>query len=255
MKLEPWLSTRGTPVVIVTGAGGGLGLALARELKKRNAKVVGCDLKFSDTEVPEVQLVGDVTDPKFSEQVVQEAIRRFGRVDLLINNAGISHFSKFEQTELKTLSSVMNVNFWGAVHFTRSALEALKKSQGAIWTISSIAGFSPLFERTGYSASKHALHGFFSSLRSELDQHGVQITLICPSFIKTQIDPQQTRAVTGGEMTPSQMAQRICSRWQPKTWILFPTGFARLAWWVQMVFPKWYHQKMKQKMEAQAREN
>ncbi len=125
----------------------------------------------------------DVTDAASCADAIRSAVERFGGVDVLVNNAGITHRSAFATTDPAVLRRVMEVNFFGAMNLTHHALPHLLRSRGAIVAISSVAGFAPLIARTGYAASKHALHGFFESLRSEVRSQGVDVTLVCPSFI------------------------------------------------------------------------
>ena len=151
--------------------------------------------------------------------LIQKAVDTFGRIDILINNAGISHRSLLADTDPDVIARVMEVNFFGAANLTQAALAHIVTRRGFIVAISSVAGFSPLTGRTGYAASKHALHGFFDSLRSEVEGAGVGVTLVCPSFIRTGIGAAATdgsgapvsspRITTGGESSPEEIAGRI----------------------------------------------
>jgi len=104
---------------------------------------------------------------------------------VLVNNAGLTHRSAFADTDPSVLRKVMEVNYFGAVHATKTALASLIERQGAIVTISSVAGFAPLLGRTGYVASKHALQGLFETLRAELRETGVDVTIVAPTFVDT----------------------------------------------------------------------
>mgnify|MGYP001448995383 CR=1 FL=1 len=112
-------------------------------------------------------------------------IERFGGIDVPVNNAGITHRSAFSETDTAVLRRVMDVNLFGAIHCTKAALPSLLARRGLIVAVSSIAGVAPLFGRTGYAASKHAMAGFFDSLRIELDGSGVSVTLVDPGFVGT----------------------------------------------------------------------
>jgi len=129
----------------------------------------------------------DVADDADCVRAVGDCIARYGRLDVLVANAGISHRSAFASTDAAVIRRVMEVNFFGAVNCTRAALPHLRSVRGAIVAVSSVAGYSPLVARTGYAASKHALHGFYDSLRAELAEDGVDVTLVCPSFVATGI--------------------------------------------------------------------
>jgi NAD(P)-dependent dehydrogenase (short-subunit alcohol dehydrogenase family) len=185
-------------VVFITGAAGGMGMALSRRFGMAGAKLGVTDLDadavqaFSRTLTSEgLENIGlglDVTDEDACKKAVAEVADQFGGIDLLINNAGITHRSAFVETDSAVYRRVMDVNYFGSLYCTKAALAQLIKSRGQIIVISSIAGFAPLLGRTGYSASKHALHGLFDSLRTELKSAGVGVTIVCPGFTATNID-------------------------------------------------------------------
>ena len=139
-----------------------------------------------------------MTDADACARAVAATAERFGSLDVLVANAGMSHRSAFETTNLDVLRRVMEVNFFGAVNCTKAALPHLLASRGLVVAVSSVAGYTPLLARTGYSASKHALHGFFDSLRAEVGPRGVGVMLACPSFIATRI----ARNALGGDGLP-----------------------------------------------------
>jgi short-subunit dehydrogenase len=184
-----------------------------------------------------------------------------GPVAVLVNNAGISHRSGFAQTQLDVIRRVMDVNFFGAVHCTHSALADLRAQRGMIVAISSVAGFSPLIGRTGYAASKHALHGFFDSLRTELADEGVSVLLVCPSFIATGIDgaalggdglpAARPRQTTGSQMTAEAAAQAIFAAASRDRALLLLCGTARIAWIVTRIWPGLYATLMKRRLRAE----
>jgi NAD(P)-dependent dehydrogenase (short-subunit alcohol dehydrogenase family) len=257
--------------VVVTGAAGGLGRALCQQFSAAGANVAALDLDEAALGSLCAQLAGadralgigcDVTDQAACEAAMQQIIARFGGIDLLINNAGIAHRSRFDATEVAVIRRVMEVNFFGAVHCTHAALAALTERRGQIVAISSIAGFSPLLGRVGYSASKHALHGFFDSLRSEVEDEGVAVTIVCPAFIATGIDraalggdgqpAPEPRTTVGKEMTPQDMASRIFTAVSLRRELFLPTPLARLSWWISRLAPRFFMRQMKQRV-GQAR--
>ena len=148
----------------------------------------------------------------------------------------------------------MEVNYWGAVALTQAALGPLLQRRGQIIVLSSIAGFAPLLARSGYCASKHALHGFFDTLRTELHGSGVHITLVCPSFVDTDFanhglrgDGRRLdfeRSTSGRPLTADQVAQAIlrASRSRPRQVVLSPLG--RLSYWLTRWAPAWYDRLM-----------
>ncbi len=192
--------------VVITGAAGGLGRSLCLRVRRRRRRVAALDrdpegLQALDRDMTArgqrvLTQVCDVTDSVACERALRAVHDELGPVAVLVNNAGIAHRSAFAQTRLEVIRRVMDVNFFGAVNCTHAALADLRASRGMVIAISSVAGFSPLIGRTGYAASKHALHGFFDSLRSELTDDGVDVMLVCPSFIATGIDAPRS-AETG----------------------------------------------------------
>ncbi|MDO8776633.1 MAG: SDR family oxidoreductase, partial [Burkholderiaceae bacterium] len=193
-------------VVLVTGAAGGLGAALCRRYAAAGAHIAAMDRDQARLDALVATLpagtlaiggaeAGDITQPAACRLAVDKTVAHFGALDGLINNAGISHRSLLQDTDPAVIRRVMDVNFFGAVHMTHAALPALIASRGVVAAISSVAGYAPLLGRTGYCASKHALHGFFDTLRTEVQDQGVQVTLVCPSFIATGIG---AAAVGGG---------------------------------------------------------
>jgi NAD(P)-dependent dehydrogenase (short-subunit alcohol dehydrogenase family) len=192
-------------VVFITGAAGGMGRALSRRFARGGARLAltdidgaGVRILASELAAQGIETLGiglDVADEAACRNALDIAVTHFGGLDVLINNAGITHRSGFSQTSAKVYRKVMDVNYFGAIHCTRAALDQIIRNRGLIVVMSSIAGFAPLLGRTGYSASKHALHGLFDSLRTELRGTGVDITIICPGFTATNID----RNALGGD--------------------------------------------------------
>jgi NAD(P)-dependent dehydrogenase (short-subunit alcohol dehydrogenase family) len=203
-------------------------------------------------------LPGDITDPTACKAAVTATLAQFGALDGLINNAGISHRSLLVDTDPDVIARVMAVNFFGAANLTQAALPHIVARQGFIVAISSVAGFSPLTGRTGYAASKHALHGFFDSLRSEVEGAGVGVTLVCPSFIRTSIGAAATdgsgapvsspRITTGGESSPEEIAERVFEAVAQGRKLLLPDATARKAWWLSRLAPGLYARIMKRRV-------
>jgi NAD(P)-dependent dehydrogenase (short-subunit alcohol dehydrogenase family) len=192
-------------VVFVTGAAGGMGRALSHRFAQAGARLALTDLDGAGVRILAGELAAhgietlgiglDVADEAACRNAVDITVAHFGRVDVLINNAGITHRSGFAQTSAKVYRKVMDVNYFGAIHCTQAAMDQIIRNRGVIIVMSSIAGFAPLLGRTGYSGSKHALHGLFDSLRAELRGTGVDISIICPGFTATNID----RNALGGD--------------------------------------------------------
>ena len=191
-------------VTIITGASKGIGAELARQLAaKPDAKLVLA--ARNETELQEVAdrckalgasvitVKADVAREHDCQTIMTGALLAFGRIDVLVNNAGATMWARFEDIDdLEVLARIMQVNYMGAVYCTRHALPHLRASGGLIVGISSLAGLVGVPTRTGYSASKHAMTGFFDSLRIELADSGVDVTLIHPGFVATGIRENAT---------------------------------------------------------------
>jgi len=181
-------------VTIITGASVGIGAALSREMARRGAKVA---LAARDaTKLAEVAadcpgaivIPTDVTDPSACTNLVEKTVAHYGRLDILVNNAGRTMWATFEELQdLNILHELMQLNYFGAVYCTHAALPHLKKTGGLLVGVSSVAGKTGVPTRTGYSASKHAMFGFFDSLRIELMGTGVDVTMLAPDFVVSEI--------------------------------------------------------------------
>lgn len=251
--------------VVITGAASGIGAALTRRFASG-----GCRLGLLDLEEHPVQHVAeqlraegvsavaercDVT--RFEDcQAAIEAVRRaHGGIDVLVNNAGITHVGLFQQTEISVIRRVMEVNFFGSVHCTKAALPSLLERRGQIIVMSSVAGLAPLATRTGYAASKHALHGFFESLRAEHAKDGLAVTIVCPSFVRTHIGDHalaadgssaagDARTGVRGAIEPDAVADAIFDAALKRTRLLLIPRRARLFLWVWRLAPSVYERMM-----------
>lgn len=185
-------------VVLITGGCAGIGRALAMRLAQAGARLVIFDLDqqaldslaqhLADHHNAEaLGVLCDVADAAAVEQAMALTVERFGGIDVLVNNAGITHRSSFADTELAVFQRIMAVNYFGALHCTKAALPSLVARGGQIIVLSSLSGFSPLLYRSAYNASKHALHGLFETLRYELTGSGVNVMLVCPGFTATDL--------------------------------------------------------------------
>ncbi len=182
---------------IITGASRGIGAKLAYQMAGQGAwlALAGRDLECLKAVTERCQSLGgeavfiptDVTDPDQCRRLVEGTVNVYGRVDTLINNAGITMWAKFEEVQdLTIFEKIMRTNYLGSVYCTYYALPHLKKSRGRLVAISSMTGKAGVPTRSGYAASKHAMVGFFDTLRIELAPYGVSVTIIYPDFVNTE---------------------------------------------------------------------
>lgn len=181
-------------VVIITGASSGIGLALAKEYDKKDINIVIAARNLDKlTELQKylknesLALKIDVSSQSDCKNLITKTIEKFGRIDILINNAGISMRSLIIDTEIEVIKKVMDVNYWGTVYCTKYALPHILETKGSIIAVSSIAGFKGLPARVAYSSSKFAIHGFIDVLRMENLKTGVHVLLVAPGFTHTEI--------------------------------------------------------------------
>lgn len=182
-------------VVIITGASSGIGKALAEKYASEGYKLVlaarrierlhELEERLKNTEVLPVKT--DVSKEDDCKQLIEKAIERFGRIDILINNAGISMRALFEDVETPVLRQLMDVNYWGTVYCTKYALPYLLKKKGSVVGVISTGGYIGLPGRTGYSASKFAVRGFLDTLRVEYLRSGLHVLVVAPGFTASEI--------------------------------------------------------------------
>ncbi len=254
-------------VIAITGGAGGIGTALAQRFAQDGARIALLDRDTERLEEAAEKLQADghtvsthtcdVTDFAACQQAMTEVVAEHGRLDVLVNNAGLTQVSNFVDTEVAVYRRVMDVNFFGAVHCTKAAIDNLIAARGAIVVLSSIAGFAPLLARTGYCASKHALHGFFDTLRAELATEGVHVMLVCPSFTRTGFARrgldgkggtlQLDRSMTGRVLTPDQVASAIHTGLRRRRRLLVISRTGKIAWWVSRLMPTFYDRGMRRR--------
>ena len=252
-------------VVAITGAATGIGEALARRFAEEGARLALLDIDATKLEetASALEVSGydvlpitcDVRDEAQCVAAIDQIIAQWGGVDVLINNAGISHMSPLISTDTAVIRRVMAVNFFGAVHCTRAALESIIERRGVLVAISSVAGFAPLIRRTGYAASKHALHGFFNSLRAELRDVGVGVTLVCPSFTDTQIAQNalsgggkrrgEGRAHAGKLLTPAEVADAVVEGVMKRREQIVLSPVGKASYWLSRLLPRVYEAAMR----------
>jgi NAD(P)-dependent dehydrogenase (short-subunit alcohol dehydrogenase family) len=256
---------------LVTGGGSGLGRAIALRFAGAGANLALLDVDDAGLESTrrEIESLGrscvalhcDVTDPAACGAAIETSVAALGGLDVVVNNAGISHRSAFASTDPAVLRRVVEVNLFGSVNVTRAALPHLRRSRGLIVAISSVAGFSPLIARTGYAASKHAMHGFFESLRTEVATDGIDVMMVCPSFVATGIDRHALGAdgrpaghaqlTVGRRSTPEDAADRIVRGAGRGKRLLLIGRTAWQAWWLSRLAPSVYAAVMARRLRGE----
>lgn len=214
-------------VVWITGASKGIGKALAIELSREGARVILSARSIDELKAVQSQcknperhfvLPMDVKAQGEFHALVDKAVDKMGRLDVLVNNAGISNRSLGAETKLEVDREIMEVNYFGPVALTKAVLPVMQRQgAGQIVVVSSLLGKLGAPTRTSYAASKHAVHGFFDSLRAEIANQGIGVTLVCPGFVKTEISFSSLNADGSrfGKMDPNQaggMDARVCAR-------------------------------------------
>lgn len=246
-------SSLNNKVVVITGGSSGIGNALANDALSRGAKVAVCARNMGKLQAmftPSDNLLccqADVSKEADCTNFINEVTRKWGSVDVLINNAGISMRALFEDADLTVIRELMDINFWGTVYCTKSVLPYILKNKGVVVGISSIAGYRGLPGRTGYSASKFAMQGFLESLRTELLHTGAHVMWVSPGFTASNIrNVARTADGSAQAETPLDegklMSAEECSRLiidaveQRKRTIVMTTQ-GKLAVWLNKLFP------------------
>jgi len=258
--------------VVISGAAGGIGSALARRFGRDGARIGLLDLggpaldelasELAQEGIEALPIECDVTSLENCRAAMARVSEAWGGVDVLINNAGITHLSSFRDTDVEVIRRVMEVNFFGAVNCTKAALDSLLERRGCIAAISSVAGFGPLATRCGYSSSKHAMHGFFDSLRAELRSDGVGVTVVCPFFVKTNIGdsalggdggkPRMPRTQTGTPADPEWLAEEIHRAVRKRRRLLVPSRSAKLSYLLSRLLPGTFERIMARRIMEDA---
>ena len=215
-------------VVWITGASSGIGEALALELAKSGASLVLSARRIEElervkqsTQLPAERIMVlplDVTKFELANEKAAEVIKRFGRIDVMVHNAGVSQRSLVRETTLDVYQRIMDVDFFSTVALTKAVLPyMIQQKSGQFIVISSVAGKVGTPMRSGYNAAKHALHGFYDSLRAEVFEDNILVTVVCPGYIKTNVSLNALDSTGGkyGQMDSNQekgMPADVCAR-------------------------------------------
>jgi len=257
-------------VVIITGASSGIGRQVALKLAEQ-----GAWLALAARNVKNLQEVAntcshlggkviiiptDVSDKVQCRSLIEKTIEKYGRIDTLINNAGFPVASKFiNMKDLSVFEKIIRVNFLGSVYCTHFALPHLMKTNGRLVAVSSLRGKLPSATADGYGASKHAMSEFFTSLRNELSDTGVSVTVIYPSWVSTGISSRALRAdgsLKGvisvhekGAMTADKCAKLIVDAAGRRIREVIMTFEGKLGLWLRLIAPKIVDQILKKKTD------
>ncbi len=245
-------------VVVITGASKGIGAELALQLASLGARLVLAARNAMELDAVAGQckargasvitVRADVSVDRDCAAIMSGAALAFGRIDVLVNNAGATMWARFEDIkDLSILDRIMQVNYMGSVYCTAHALPYLRETRGLVVGISSLAGRTGVPTRTGYSASKHAMTGFFDSLRIELADSGVDVTMIYPGFVSTGIRENATgpdgkaihvSPVREGEvMGVEECARRIVRAIERREREVIMTARGKIGLWLKLLAP------------------
>jgi short-subunit dehydrogenase len=246
--------------VLITGASEGIGRALALRLAQDGARLalvarsadrlesLATECRAAGAQV--VTLSVDLATPGVSPALIERVVAALGGLDVLVNNAGITMWSRLEDlTDLAILERLLRVNYLAAAELTAAALPALRASRGLIVAVASVAGLTGVPERSGYAASKHAMVGFFESLRIELAGSGVDVTIVAPDFVVSEIH----RRAIGGDgkplgtspmqesriMTAQRCAALIHAAMLRRQRLLITSWRGRAGRWLRLIAPRW----------------
>lgn len=256
-------------VTLITGAASGLGWALARACHARGDSLLLTDIdaeglaaRVAELGSERVEgLSGDITDPALHQQLIEACRAVFGRLDLLINNAGITHRSPTTRTAPEVLRKVMAVDYHAPLELTLAALPLLQESRGQVAAIGSMAGWMPVLGRAGYCAAKSALAQAFEVLRAEIARDGIHTLLVYPSFLDTPIE----RNALGGDGQPANHARSTVGRVRGADWMageilkalesgrqrLFPDRGSWLASLLWHIAPSFYYRQMSRRFAGE----
>jgi short-subunit dehydrogenase len=258
MEVKMALTIFKDKVVIVTGASSGIGRELAHQLADQGAwlSLAARNIERLEAVQAECQKRGgkaivvptDVSIPAKCADLVRRTVEEYGCIDALINNAGITMWAKFEEvSDLSIFEQIMRVNYLGSLYCTYYALPHLKRSHGQIVGVSSLTGKTGVPTRSGYAASKHAMVGFFDSLRIEVAPYGISVTMIYPGFVASEVrarafgpdgKPLVTSPVREEDvMTVETCAQLIVGAMTKRKREFVMTLRGKLGQWLKMISP------------------
>lgn len=257
------------PVTLITGAASGLGWELAQRIHARGDTVVLADMNAELLSERQQSLggdrvlasSGDLTDAAYRAELIEQIEEQFGRLDCLINNAGITHRSPVRSTQLDVFARVMDVDWMAPVALTQACLPALERARGQVVNVGSMASWIPVPGRAAYCAAKGAMAQFFEVFRLEAEPLGVRVLNVYPSFLDTPIEhnalgpdgkPAAHRRSMVGKMRGADwMADEIIKAMDAGRPWLFPD---RLSWFASLLWRFWpaqYHRSVRKRFAAE----
>jgi short-subunit dehydrogenase len=248
--------------IVISGVARGIGKALAIQAAKMGMHISGLDLRQAELDDLALMLealnaqyhleVLDIRNEAACKVFIQTTRKKLGAIDILINNAGITHIAPEHETSIAETKNLMDINFMGMVHLSHFALPDIVNEEGTIAGISSVAGYSPLIYRTTYAASKHAVFGYLASLRAELRDKNVQVLTICPSFVVTDLQENQQQYFknnTSEALTPEFVAKEIFEAIWKRNDLSLIGKTAKRVYCLNRFFPRIYEKIMLRKMK------
>ena len=248
---------------VISGGNGGLGRALAGRLEAEGWHCVLMDVNTEGLEASETRspVQVDLTDSEALNRAAASVVAERPSIDMVIYNAGVSQIGPFAGSDEASHRRVFEINYFAAVAMARAFLKPLRESGGVHLAISSVAGFAPLKNRTAYAGSKHALEGFFGSLRSEELAHGVRCVIAAPSFVATNIGNtgrggdgivRPGSAADGVDYMMPEDAAAVILRGVARGRTFIPVGrVARLSWWIRRAAPGVYERTMRRRISGE----
>ena len=251
-------------IFVVTGASSGIGKAIAIEAAKQGANVAlaarNIDKLNDVAKVIEgfgtkaLPVKTDVSNREDAKNLIEKTIENFGKIDVLVNNAGVSMRAMFDQLDLDVFEKVMNINFMGTVYCTKYAIEHILKQKGSIVGVSSVSGYTPLPARTAYCSSKYAMYGFLTTLRIENIKRGLHVLIAHPGFTESEIRKHALLA-DGREqgntprkeekmMTSEEVAIRILKGIKKRKRVQIMSTIGKTAWILEKFVPAWAHKQI-----------
>ncbi len=248
-------------VIWITGASSGIGEALVLQFAGLGARLILSSRREEElkrvavlTKLPDLDLMilpFDLSDTTHASGLAAQIMNKFGRIDMLVNNGGMSQRGEAIETSIEIDRRLMEVNYFSYISLTKAVLPYMKRQKsGQIIIISSIAGKFGFFLRTSYSAAKHALHGFFDSLRLETEKYNIKILIVCPGKVKTNVshnavtstgekhngmDPSHENALSAEEC-----AKQIIKGLRANKEEIYIGGKEILMVHIKRYFPKWF---------------